>query len=273
MSRKATVYGLGSRRIIWNPDFQASRDDKNLWTGSVSFTCHMNDLTSLIPDLGSACQEQGWSFMYMNGTEVANNEGDTAVVTCKYTGLQSAEYEGGGFDPNAVGVYTKGLNISTVSEPVETLKKYRDNLSLLEKQYVAEFKEGKLKISKVVASKITQLVTQVDDLETRFIEVPDNSEFQELLTVINDGVEEVLVPKPVYTYSYNSRSEPTSSELNDVGKVSNNPPRAPSVGGGRNWLLQGITFDYDPSIRIYKITQEWLLSGEGGWDERIYENA
>lgn len=272
MSRPATLFGLGSQRIIWNPDFQATRDDKNLWTGSVSFTCRRSDATSLIPALGSPCQEPGWSFMLLNGTDVSNNEGDTVVVTCKYTGLESTGFETDELDPNSVSAYTKSMNVSTVEEPIETLKKFRDNLTQEQKNVVSQFKAGRAKILKLIDGKIRQLVSIVEDEEVKIIDVPDDSRFQELLTLINDGVETYLVPKPVYRYSYNSRSEPPASLLNDVGDIGN-PPKAPSVTGGRNWLLIGVTYDYERTTRIYKITQEWLLSGPGGWDTDVYEVA
>jgi hypothetical protein len=93
---------------------------------------------------------------------------------------------------------------------------------------------------------------------------------QELITKINDGIVSYLVPKPVYRYNITQNTPPKPNQLNSVGKIGN-PPKAPPVAGERTWLLIGITYDYNGSV--YNISQEWMLSGKGGWDTAIYENA
>ena len=116
MSRPATIFGLPQGSITWNPDFKASLDDKNLWTASATFTCRLANLTSLLPLLKSSCQESGFSFMSLNGLDIANNEGDTATVTCKYTGTQSPDFNIDDPDPK----YSSSMGITTAEEPIET---------------------------------------------------------------------------------------------------------------------------------------------------------
>ena len=264
MSTPATIHGLPASLITWNPDFKATRDDKNLWTGSCTFTCRRANLTNLIPAIGSPCQEPGFTFMFLKTVDVANNEGDTATVTCNYSGTSTPEFS---FDRNNV-PYTSSMSISTTEEPIETLKKYRTQLTQEDKNTVAEFKAGRYKIKKVVDGEITELISRTADNSAKIVYLTDPL-LKELINKINSGIVAYLVPKPIYRYSYTSKKKPSGNLLNDVGKIKT-PPKAPDVSGGRNWLVMSINYDY--SSNLYNISEEYMLSEEGGWDTDIYEN-
>ena len=61
-----------------------------------------------------------------------------------------------------------------------------------------------------------------------------------------------------------------SSELNDIGNVSDPSGPAPSLSNGRDWWLNGVTQTQEgKSIRL---EMEWLASDRGGWDPEIYKD-
>jgi hypothetical protein len=270
MSRQPTRFGLPQGSLTFNPDFKATKDDKGLWTGSITFTCRMEDVTNLLPENGSPCQEAGFNFMQLIGLDVANNEGGTATVTCKYSGTVSPDY---GFDEDddANIPYTSSLSVATSEEPIETHPRYRtgDNaLSSEERVLVSDFKASRLKVNEVndETGVVTSLITRIDDAEIGIVTV-DNPLLQELLGKILKGIVSYVEPRPVYRYNITQKNPPTSSQLNAVGKIGN-AQKAPPIGEGRNWLLLAVNYDFDGTV--YNISYEWNLSGVGGWDEDLY---
>lgn len=271
MSRQPTRFGLPVGNLTFNPDFKATRDDKGLWTGSITFTCRMEDLTNLLPADGSPCQENGFSFMSLIGLDVANNEGGTATVTCKYSGTVSPDY---GFDDDDNIPFTSSLSVATSEEPVETHPRYTTGEGALtseERVLVSDFKASRLKVNAVDEQNglVTSLITRIDDSDIGIITV-DNPLLQELLGKILKGIVSYIAPRPVYRYNITQTSPPPSTQLNAVGTVGN-AQKAPAIDGGRNWLLMAVNYDFDGTV--YNISYEWNLSGIGGWDEDLYGEA
>jgi hypothetical protein len=271
MSRSATIYGLPFGGLIFNPDFKAKRDEKGLWTGSNTFTCRRADLTRLIPQQGSSCTEEGFGFMGVISVDVANNEGDTATVTCNYSGTMTPDYTFGEDQPSID--YNSSLNVSTSEEPIETNPRYNPAgagegaLSSEDRLIVAQFKAGRYKISETDEDgKIKTLITRIDDAKIGRIEITKDI-LKEILGKINDGIVSYLEPRQIYRYSIMQKVKPTSDQLNKVGKIGI-PKEAPPVDTDRDWLLLGVNYDYNGVL--YNVSEEWALSGKGGWDQELY---
>lgn len=267
MSRPATKFGLRLGSITWNDDFKANLDDKGLWTGSVSFTCNYADVPKILPKLKSPCQEPGWSFMSLKGVDVNNNSGDTAVVNCQYTGTVTPEFQFDEEDPEEVEKSTSSSSMaSTVTEsPLEQHPKYAA-VTDTDKQKMQELKNGRFKLAATQSEGKLTFITRVDDEGVEKIEFTDPLAI-ELATFIAKGVFTYLQATPVYRYTYTSTKKPTGSALNQVGKIST-PVDAPSVSGGRNWLMTALNYEQDGNS--YSITGEYRLSGVDGWDTLIY---
>jgi hypothetical protein len=263
-SRPATKFGLRAGNITWNPDFTATQDDKNLWTGSVSFTCNYADIPNLVPYLKSPCQEPGWGFMLLTGVTVSNNEGDTGVVTCKYTGTSTPDYEFGDEETNS-----SSLGTTVEETPIEQHPKYKD-VTDIDKQLMQELKNGRFKLAKTQPEDALLFETRVDDEGVEQIEFTDELAI-ELAGLISKGILTYLNATPIYRYNYTSILKPKASVLNKVGKIEENPKDAPAVSGSRNWLMTAI--NYDQSGNSYNISTEFRLSGEGGWNPLIYSEA
>lgn len=78
------------------------------------------------------------------------------------------------------------------------------------------------------------------------------------------GLRSYLIPSVTYRLRRSTGSKPTS--VADVGKISTPPVNLDT--GGRNWMLMNRA--WRRSGAAYELSEEWLLSGEDGWDPVIY---
>jgi hypothetical protein len=86
------------------------------------------------------------------------------------------------------------------------------------------------------------------------------------------GLESFLAPTVTYRENYVSGGSPSSAGF---GRVTSSVPGFAGFSGGRNWLNMGFTYQRRGSPSggsnvVYEISNEWLLSGPGGWDSDIY---
>jgi len=101
----------------------------------------------------------------------------------------------------------------------------------------------------------------------------DKGVFQEFLPIISGarniyaGVTAFLSPDQL---TWRERLVTTSrpSDISNVGHIDSPSGPAPSLGGSRNWLLMGIT--YEQRGIVYFVTTEWRASGPSGWITDIY---
>jgi hypothetical protein len=78
------------------------------------------------------------------------------------------------------------------------------------------------------------------------------------------GVRAYIVPNIIVNATYYTHYIPN---LNQVAKITSFPPiYAP--GNVRNWLLLGQP--YKQIGNLYQVTNQYLGSGEGGWNTRVY---
>ena len=85
------------------------------------------------------------------------------------------------------------------------------------------------------------------------------------------GIESYLKPGCSYKRSYVSESIPSGALLNDIGKIKSPPSPAPSAPTDQNYLFTGAS--WSKQAGVVTITEEYLLSGPGGWDPNLYESA
>ena len=79
------------------------------------------------------------------------------------------------------------------------------------------------------------------------------------------GIKSYLVPSYAGTVSYVSRSRPS---LSGIGKIGGGGG-LPSAGDKRQWMNVGISYQSIADGK-YKISENYLLSGPGGWNKKVY---
>lgn len=94
----------------------------------------------------------------------------------------------------------------------------------------------------------------VFDDDGKFLGFAADSEFA--------GVDSYLVPSTVYRKTTPTASRPSS--VADVGVIGS----APIGGGDKNWLFISRTWRRDGAV--YEVSEEYMLSGPGGWNNTIY---
>lgn len=82
------------------------------------------------------------------------------------------------------------------------------------------------------------------------------------------GIETYLKPGGIYRVSYCSNSIPDPELLERAGKIFSPPNPCPSPPSGQNYLCMGISWVKEAGV--VRITEEYQLSGQGGWDPDLY---
>ena len=86
-----------------------------------------------------------------------------------------------------------------------------------------------------------------------------------LIAFYERGVTDYLVPRAVVRVGRNEGGLPN---LGRLGKITS-PAGAPSLPGGSNWLLVGVSGSLGDDGKWFNI-YEYLSSGASGWDREIY---
>jgi hypothetical protein len=268
----STRFGLVRNGFIWKPDFQATRDESYKWTGSETFTCHLKDVTKLLPLKGAPCELEGFTFLTVDSVRVQNIEGDLAEVTCVYGGYNDNE-NNYNFDDEDFYVYN--LQISLDEEPITTLYKFHDDTN------TGAITKSEWTIIRNYLDGTFQPIFDDSDAESRYnfrfstdtntppttVASVTSTLGKKLVDYLTVGPEKYKVPRQIWRVTYNSKSKPKAALLNKVGKIAD-PPGAPEIANNRNWLFMGLNME--ESKGIFTITEEYQLSDLGGFDPFIY---
>lgn len=93
-------------------------------------------------------------------------------------------------------------------------------------------------------------------------------------TATNDftGVQSFLSPRITYRKSYTQNTKPSSGLSATISYIYSNPAGdQPTLASGRNWILTGL--NWRQSGKSFEISEEYLASGFGGWNNNIYATA
>jgi len=85
------------------------------------------------------------------------------------------------------------------------------------------------------------------------------------------SIETFLKPGGIYKKSYVSADIPEASLIQRVGYIYNPEAPAPTPPSGQNYLCIGIS--WIKTAGVVTISEEYQLSGPGGWDTDLYETA
>lgn len=144
------------------------------------------------------------------------------------------------------------LDVSTVSEPIETFLLFKNNISAQEMGYWQNWKAGR--------------EPGADTYPEGFPVSSSNAYLQQLLLRFNRGEVDYLTPRIVVKHQ-KVYSVPPS--LAGVGYATNSIQGCPfSFSNQVNFLMTGATSTQEGAN--FRVTMEWLTSRPGGWDSYIY---
>ena len=230
-------------RLYPQPEYTIQIDKEGKWTVTQVYMCHRSSAVSLMPRPGSIHPDV--PFVSISQSTAAITEGDLAVITCVYSGAENKE------DEKANAVYTMGLSLS--EEPILTHLRYKD-LDSKERDNLQMILAGKEK----------------DDGGTKLKDKIESDLGKEVLGKIERGQTSYYSPRVTWRESWVRDKPAKADELNDIGNISDPLGPVPSLAGGRDWLLNGVTQTQDG--KAFRLEMEWLASDRGGWDPEIYQD-
>lgn len=179
-------------------------------------------------------------------TTVVSAEAGTVRTTFQYDLTEAGVVTGPGSGGNIVGIEFVG-SLRTV--PLQAHPRYED-LTAEEQKEVKDFVQNPISGSKALPD------------WSSFAGV---TEMAELATKLLEGKESYYEPSVILRKTFFSASLPSGSKL---GKT-----KSPSIYYGAeptdaDWLLVSISARGQSGA--YTVTEEYELSGEGGWDEDLY---
>jgi hypothetical protein len=230
-------------RLYPQPEYTIQIDKEGKWTVTQVYMCHRSSAVSLMPRPGSIHPDV--PFVSISQSTAAITEGDLAEITCVYSGAENKE------DEKANAVYTMGLSLS--EEPILTHLRYKD-IDSKERDNLQMILAGKEK----------------DDEGTKLKDKIESDLGKEVLGKIERGQTSYYSPRVTWRESWVRDKPAKADELNDIGNISDPLGPVPSLAGGRDWLLNGVTQTQDG--KAFRLEMEWLASDRGGWDPEIYQD-
>jgi len=144
------------------------------------------------------------------------------------------------------------LDVSTVTDPIETFLLFKTNISAQEKGYWAQWKAGR--------------EPGPETYPSGFPKNSANEYVQQLLLRYNRGEIEYLTPRIVVK---NQKVYSTPPPLTGVGFASNDIQGCPfNFSSQVNFLFTGATSVQEGNL--FRVPREWLTSRPGKWDSYIY---
>jgi hypothetical protein len=122
------------------------------------------------------------------------------------------------------------------------------------------------------AEDLKEVKDAVSDVGNGNITPPSTGAKAKLYQYLIKGVTSYLAPSVTLRYIYTSSTVP---RLANIMKTVRNPNNAPALPAGGNWLFANLTYQviYDGTSTKYRVTEEFLASGRGGWDPNIYPSV
>lgn len=119
------------------------------------------------------------------------------------------------------------------------------------------------------AEDLKEVKDAVSDVGNGNVTPPASGAKAKLYQYLIKGVTSFLAPSVTLRYIYTSTSVPS---LSNIMKTVSRPNNAPSLPDGGNWLFANLTYQvvYDGTNTKYRVTEEYLASGRGGWDPNLY---
>lgn len=147
------------------------------------------------------------------------------------------------------------LDVSTVSEPIETNVYFKNGMTVVEMAQWTQWKAGR--------------EPGTDTYPSGFPKSSSNAVVQALYARFNRGEVEYLTPRIVLKHQKVYSIPPT---LTGVGFATNDVAGNPFAFSNQvNFLMTGATSVQEGSL--YRVTREWLTSRPGKWDTVLYGGA
>lgn len=218
------------------PGWKIAYNDDGTITGSCNFLCESSGIEAMMPRKGTPHPKN--NKMQSFRAEGVAGEAGMATISVEYLGLSR--------DPSDPKIAFMG---SLNQEPIESNPDFESDIG------------GSPEAPKNGA--------QFDD-EGHFTGFPNNAEAKEADLV---GMTGYFRPGVVYRATFFT-ARPNNFRLDQMRKTTSSPiglPAGVRLPTGGNWLIGPSSME--PYGNIFKISIDYMLSGEGGWNPKVYKPA
>ena len=225
--------------IIYDVEQSIHQSPEGAGEAKLKFKCPWVSILGLLP--APLTPHPNFSSLLMYECEATREHGDIAVVTAIYRGVLLS-------NPS---VYAQQeFQLSSTSEPIESHPKF---------SYPPENPP-------VTAKQIGLIQKSLDDPNVAL----DSSITGEALLLYNKkrrGIDSYLRVGGLFRNSYINTTTP--SDYSKVGFIATSTPTgAPTPPTGQNYIFTG--FSWRKSGGVVSVTEDYQLSGMGGWDTDLY---
>jgi hypothetical protein len=177
--------------------------------------------------------------------------GDIMSIQCVYEGpIGDLTPE----DPTPPPEYSTDISLS--SEPIETHPRYTTGDFALTSTQLREVRLWFDALGDSSVNATTSIPSGWSDGQ------------QDLAAKKLKGVTSYLRPGIIYSIDYVGGSV-SSTKVNNVGKIIQDPQGAPTLTGDKSWLFVG--YNWTKRGNVFSLNEKYQASGPGGWDIDLYE--
>ncbi len=282
------------------PDYTVEVDSEGKWGVTQVFLCHRLSAVALMPRPGSAHPEVPFARLTRASARVT--EGDLAEITCTYGGVVDADdadadgvpdpededidadgtpneedpdIDGDGVpnqqDPSPEGGGGTGQDPQDPAQSSGAGRpgaSYTMGVTMSEEPILSHPRYRELDAAVLAAVRMIMMGRDKDDQGMDLRDKAGAGGGAELLAKIDRGQTSYFLPRTTWRQSLVVSWRSSAGTSGTPGKIGTPPGPSPSLEGGGNWLLNGVTRTYENGV--CRIEREWIASDEGGWDPDIY---
>lgn len=266
--------------VEWNANYGCQIDNKGKivieLNGSMSGTNMTADqISAAIPAAPPEAIVGGYSSLLgVTGIRFSSDDSGFVEISATYEGTTFANNGGPGGDTENTRYELRG---QAMERDITTHPKYADYADT-DKQLLALLLSGDVRANPAYTGTGSGLTTWefiMDDkdkiVEADFSNTGGGLTAKEMARRIARGVRTYYGPTITATKSYTQRNPLSASDIDKLGKIEASIEGI-TVSNDRKWLVSGFT-QSNATSNSYDISEEYLLSDDGGPDELIYPDA
>lgn len=210
-------------------------------------------------------------FMVIENVQPSYNEGNIVSVNVNFVGSEVAQYSGDGISEQTITTYRlegrlAELPFSKHPKWKELPDSAKNRLGwLLDGTSTIDISTGKYFHFDDDLKGVPVIGSIIDALEWATA-TGDELEFAKRISA---GQSTYVSPSITWTETAQGKTAMTASQINKLGYISTPRGNAPSLTGGRDWMLTGASQEQRGTI--YQTQIEWTVSEREGYDSFLYD--
>jgi len=273
----ATLRGIYNYNIYPQPDFNAEQDQNGAWTARQSFIVSKTTwasaewrskfsigtaITVINPTLA-----EFYSFLRVASSSFTEDGGDIVTIEVSFAGTSWSQFDQEQLSQDSPPTYRLEGRIG--ESPLSEHPKWKQladteksPLQLLLNDELVWFYDDIFNNAWILCKRSGDELVATDY-------VLASEQAITFANMIAGGVKTYVAPTITWTETTSGNSPMTSSQLNNLGKISTPRGNPPDASGTRNWMLTSASQEQRGTL--YQTQLEWTMSEDEGWNSFLYE--